>query len=338
MKANDNMRPLLALTAGDPAGIGPEIVHAALSDAHTSAAMRLVVLGPDSLRPARVPRIASDADLGRIESAAWIDTGEHGGWKVGEAQLSGGRSALSSLRAGHELALARRVDALVTAPVSKEALHLAGEKVEGQTDLLGRWCGVERFEMMALAGRLCVMLLTRHMPLRRALDQVTTERVLDRLDLLNSSLKRFGRARPKLALAGLNPHAGEGGILGTEDESILRPAVARAREQGIDVTGPLSPDTVFLSASRGAYDGVLALYHDQAFIPIKLLAADGGVTVIAGLPYLRVSPVHGTAFDIAGQGKADPANLMHALQRAAEWTQSTPAAQKQAHTPHASGE
>ncbi|MBL8765496.1 MAG: 4-hydroxythreonine-4-phosphate dehydrogenase PdxA, partial [Phycisphaerae bacterium] len=136
----------------------------------------------------------------------------------------------------------------------------------------------------------------------------------------------------------LNPHAGEGGILGTEDESILRPAVARAREQGIDVTGPLSPDTVFLSASRGAYDGVLALYHDQAFIPIKLLAADGGVTVIAGLPYLRVSPVHGTAFDIAGQGKADPANLMHALQRAAEWTQSTPAAQKQAHTPHASGE
>lgn len=314
-----DVRPRLALTAGDPAGIGPEIVLAALADPELARAARLVVLGPGSLRPAHVPSCAADADLERAPERVWIDTGEHGGWTLGSVQLNAGRSALASLRRGHELALARRVAALVTAPVSKEALHLAGEHVEGQTELLGRWCGVERFEMMAIAGRLCVMLLTRHMPLRRALDLVTTERVLDRLLLFDESLRRFGRARPRLALAGWNPHAGEHGILGTEDDEILAPAVAAARARGLDVTGPVSPDSVFLAASRGTYDGVLALYHDQAFIPIKLLASDGGVTVIAGLPYLRVSPVHGTAFDIAGKGRADPSNLVGALRQAAAW-------------------
>lgn len=319
MDAQSNTRPLLALTVGDPAGIGPEIVIAALADERVARGMRLVVIGPESLRPRGIEVRERESDLRSIERAAWIGTGEHGGWRIGVAQRSAGASALASLRLGHELALARAVDALVTAPVSKEALHLAGEKVEGQTELLGRWCSVARFEMMALAGRLCVMLLTRHMPLKRALELVTTEGVIDRLQLFDESLKRFGIARPKLALAGLNPHAGEGGILGVEDGEILAPAVERARALGLDVTGPVSPDTVFLAASRGQYDGVLALYHDQAFIPIKLLAEDGGVTVIAGLPYLRVSPVHGTAFDIVGQGKANPSNLIGALFRAAEW-------------------
>ncbi len=314
-----NKRPLIALTAGDPAGIGPEIVLAALRDEGVARAMRIVVVGPDALRPQDVRLFKLDSDTDSIERNGWIDSGEHGAWKIGLAQRSAGASALASLRIGHELALARRVDALVTAPVSKEALHMAGEKVEGQTELLGRWCGVTRFEMMALAGKLCVMLLTRHMPLKRALSLVTTDSVLDRLLLLDESLKRFGVASPKLALAGLNPHAGEGGILGTEDEEFLRPAVERARSQGLTVDGPISPDTVFLAASRGKFDGVLALYHDQAFIPIKLLAEDGGVTVIAGLPYLRVSPVHGTAFDIAGKGRASPANLIGALHRAADW-------------------
>jgi 4-hydroxythreonine-4-phosphate dehydrogenase len=314
-----NARPRIALTAGDPAGIGPEIVLAALADESGRQAMRLVVIGPAALRPKHVASIAIDTDLERIGDAAWIDVADSGTWRMGLAQVSAGRAALSALRIGHELALARRVHALVTAPVSKEALHLAGEQVEGQTELLGRWCGVERFEMMAVAGPLRVMLLTRHMPLKRALDLVTFERVLDRLELFDTSLKRFGIADPRLALAGLNPHAGEGGILGTEDEETLRPAAAAARARGVDVTGPLSPDTVFLSASRGAFDGVLALYHDQAFIPLKLLSQDGGVTVIAGLPYLRVSPVHGTAFDIAGKGRASPANLIASLHQAALW-------------------
>jgi 4-hydroxythreonine-4-phosphate dehydrogenase len=211
------------------------------------------------------------------------------------------------------------VDALVTGPVSKEALHLAGERVEGQTELLGRWCGVTRFEMLAVAGGLRVLLLTRHMPLVEAIARVTTAGALDHLRLLDEGLRGLGIDRPRLALAGLNPHAGENGLLGREDDAILRPAVHAARAEGLQVDGPVSPDAVFLLASRGRYDGVLALYHDQAFIPIKLLSEDGGVTVILGLPYVRVSPVHGTAFDLAGTGRASPANLVAAIRRAADW-------------------
>lgn len=299
--------PLLALTVGDPAGIGPEIVVAALRDARVRRAARLLVLGPQSVRP-------NDLSAG----VDWRATAVDGTWSIGRVQRSAGRAALAALAAGHELASAGRVDALVTAPVSKEALHLAGEAVEGQTELLGRWCRVERFEMVAIAGELRVMLLTRHMPLRAALDRVTRERVLDRLDLLDAWLRQLGIERPRLALAGLNPHAGERGILGREDEDVLRPAVEDARARGIDVAGPVSPDAVFLQASRGRFDGVLALYHDQAFIPIKLLSDDGGITAIAGLPYLRVSPVHGTAFDIAGKGIASAENLVRALLWAAD--------------------
>jgi 4-hydroxythreonine-4-phosphate dehydrogenase len=237
---------------------------------------------------------------------------------MGRIQAACGRAAIAALRAGHDLAMDRQVDALVTCPVSKSALHLAGEIVEGQTELLGRWAGVERIEMLAIAGRLRVMLLTRHMPLRIALEHVTRERVIDRLELLEDCLRRIGIEAPRIALAGLNPHAGEGGILGTEDEEILRPAVEVLRRRGLDVVGPRSPDTVFLQASRGEFDGVLALYHDQAFIPIKLLSQDTGVTVLAGLPYLRVSPVHGTAFDIAGRGTASHENLVVAILFAAE--------------------
>jgi len=310
--------PRLALTLGDPAGIGPEIALEAAADARVNAAARLVLVGPRSLRPAAIP-LTDDLHL----PVRWIESAAPERWAMGRVQRECGEAALAALRIGHELAATRTVDALVTAPVSKQALHLAGEAVEGQTELLGRWCGVTRFEMLAIAGRLRVMLLTRHMPLRRALDSITSARVVDHLRLFDESLRRFGFARPRLALAGLNPHAGEGGVLGSEDGELLVPAVEEARTAGIDVSGPHPPDTVFLQASKGAFDGVLALYHDQAFIPVKLLSGESGVTVIAGLPYLRVSPVHGTAFDIAGQGKASAENLVAALLQAAEWARAS---------------
>lgn len=310
--------PSVALTCGDPAGIGPEIARAALADPDLARRARLVAIGPGALRPPGVPAIHADVAPGE-RGHAWVETPTAGAWEMGRVQESAGRAALAALRAGHELALAGRVDALVTGPVSKEALHLGGERVEGQTELLGRWCGVTRFEMLAIAGSLRVLLLTRHMPLARALSLVSTERALDHLRLLHEGLRDLGIAHPRLALAGLNPHAGENGLLGREDDELLRPAVLRARAEGLEVEGPVSPDSVFLQGSRGRYDGVLALYHDQAFIPIKLLSADGGVTVILGLPYVRVSPVHGTAFDLAGQGTASPANLIAAARQAAEW-------------------
>ncbi len=198
-------------------------------------------------------------------------------------------------------------------------MHLAGERVEGQTELLSRWANAPRTQMMAVAGPLRVLLLTRHLPLRAALDQITTERVLDHLVLLHDSLVEWGTEAPRLALAGLNPHAGESGILGDEERLLLEPAVQLARGRGLSVEGPVSPDSVFIRASRGAFDGVLALYHDQAFIPVKLLRPDGGLTVLCGLPYLRVSPAHGTAFDIAGTGAVRPESLFEALEQTARW-------------------
>lgn len=319
-------RPLLALTVGDPAGIGPETVLAALGDARVREACRLVVLGPGRLRPADVPLVRAEDELDSARGATWIDTGGPATYELGKVQASCGRAALDALRAGVELARARRVDALVTAPVSKEALHAAGEKVEGQTELLGRWDGATRFQMMAVAGKLRVLQLSRHLPLKAALELVTTARVLDHLLLFDETLRGWGFAKPVIALAGLNPHAGERGVLGREELDVLEPAVEAARTRGVDVRGPLSPDTVFLQASQGRFDGVLALYHDQAFIPVKLHAPEQGLTVIAGLSFLRVSPAHGTAFDIAGKGLASPRNLIVALLQAAAWARGAPIA------------
>ncbi len=315
--------PLIALTLGDPAGIGPEIALAALQERRLSPAARLLVLGPERLRPPGVPaaRLAAGAlePLPRVGAPTWFPTGSGEPVVPGRVQAAGGREALAALRAGHELALSGAVQALVTGPVSKAALHLAGEEVEGQSELLGRWCGVERFQMLAVAGDLRVLLLSRHMPLRAALELVTRARTLDHLHLLDAALRELGIERPRLALAGLNPHAGEGGLLGEEEGRELEPAAADARAAGLDVTGPLSPDSVFAQAAAGRFDGVLALYHDQAFIPIKLLGRERGLTVLAGLPYLRVSPAHGTAFDLVGTGRASPENLIQALLQAAAW-------------------
>ncbi|MCP3919122.1 MAG: 4-hydroxythreonine-4-phosphate dehydrogenase PdxA [bacterium] len=310
-------RPLIALTAGDVAGIGPEIVHATLADEGVRELARVVVVGPNAVRPPGVE------DFGSTSDVSWLDTPGPRTWRMGAAQAECGRAAGEALRAGAELAAGGRVQALVTAPVNKEALHLAGIEVEGQTELLARWAGVQRYEMVAIAGALRVMLLTRHMPLRAAIERVNAARVEERVRLFDETLReRIGIERPRIAVAGLNPHAGEGGILGSEDGAELAPAVADLRAAGLDVTGPVSPDTVFLQASEGAFDGVLALYHDQAFIPVKLLSQDRGLTVIAGLPYLRLSPVHGTAFDIAGTGTASAANLIHAVHTAAEMAMS----------------
>jgi 4-hydroxy-L-threonine phosphate dehydrogenase PdxA len=302
------MRPLIALTVGDPAGIGPELVQIALRDPDVAAAMRLVVVGPQACRPEAL----GDHD--------WRVTEGPTHWRMGRAQRECGLAVLAALRAGVEEVTAGAA-ALVTGPACKEALHLAGERVEGQTELLARWAGTgERAQMVGISGELRVMLLTRHLPLREALARVTPELVLERLHLFDAALRSVGIPSPRLALAGFNPHAGESGLLGSEDGDLLGPAVATARREGLDVTGPRSPDTVFLEGSRGRWDGVLALYHDQGFVPLKLLSEGRGLTWIAGLPYLRLSPVHGTAFDIAGKGQADPTNLLHTLHMAVDWT------------------
>ena len=310
----------LALCCGDPAGIGPEIVVQALERASLGDGVRVLVLGPERCRPADVPALGDPVEFDAPDAPrrAWHATWAPPSWEMGRVQAGCGRAALEALRVGHELATSGRVDALVTAPVSKEALHAAGERVEGQTELLGRWAGCE-VDMLAVAGRLRVLLHTRHLPLAQAISGLEPNRIVKKLHVLHTGLVGLGISSPRLALAGLNPHAGENGILGREELDVLAPAAERARADGLDVTGPESPDTVFLRASQGRFDGVLALYHDQGFIPVKLARPDGGLTVLLGLPYLRVSPAHGTAFDIAGRCVARPDNLVEALEQAARW-------------------
>lgn len=325
MATHDERAPRapLAVTVGDPAGIGPEILPRALAALEGRA--RLLAVGPRALAPDGLSLVDSPEDLPEGPAAAWLDSGAEGPvaegkHRLGEVQACCGDAALRALRAAHDLAMAGRVGAVVTGPVNKAALHAAGARVEGQTELLSQWAGAERTEMIGFAGKLRVMLATRHMPLRAAIDRLDVEHVLDRLHLLHGALEFLGVPRPRLALAGLNPHAGEGGLLGAEDGEILAPAAARAREAGLEVVGPVSPDSVFAEGVAGVHDGILALYHDQAFIPLKLVAQGRGVTFIAGLPYLRFSPMHGTAFDIVGQRDgaghpvADPGNLVEALE------------------------
>lgn len=314
-------RPWIALCAGDPAGIGPELVAAALADEPLRRELRILAVGPEPLRPEGVPTWTEGAPL--EGDRCWLATPGPERWELGRAQPECGRAALEALRTGARLAASARVGALVSAPVSKEALHLAGERVEGQTELLARWDDAANVEMMAVAGNLRVLCSTRHMSLRRALDAIDPARLEAQLQLLAGSLRGFGIASPRLALAGLNPHAGEGGLFGSEEAELLAPVVDRARAAGLDVTGPVSPDTVFLRGFRGEFDAVLALYHDQAFIPVKLAAPDEAFTVLLGLSYLRLSPAHGTAFDIAGRGTASPASLFAALRAAARWAPRT---------------
>ncbi len=314
--------PHLAITVGDPAGIGPEVTAKALALPEVRAAATYTVIGPAALaRPV----------LAAAPGVAWLDCAGPERFEYGAVQAECGAAAVAALSVAHGLALRGAVDAIVTAPVNKAALHAAGTKVEGQTELLASWCGATRYEMIGIAGALRVMLLTRHMPLSEALARACAAAapgggLEEHLALFDEALRGLlGIAAPRIALAGLNPHAGEGGLLGMEELEFFAPAVVRARARGLDVAGPVSPDAVFAKARAGRYDGVLALYHDQAFIPLKLVAGDRGVTVIAGLPYLRLSPMHGTAFDIAGPfdgaegGRADPTNMAEALLQAADF-------------------
>jgi len=275
----------------------------------------LLVIGPESQRPEGL----RDGWQGVPGHAGFCATPGPDRFEMGKAQRSCGEAALAALWKGAELAKSGEAHALVTAPVCKEALHLAGEKVEGQTELLARFDGAQRYEMVGLAGPLRVMLLTRHMALAAALAALDTDAIVWHLELFHETLQSIGIPAPRLALAGLNPHAGEGGLFGDEEARILAPALERVRAAGLHVTGPQPPDTVFLDGFHGKFDGILALYHDQAFIPLKLMSQGRGLTLLAGLSFLRVSPVHGTAFDIAGQGIADETNLLAALEAGALW-------------------
>ncbi len=283
-------RPRIALTAGDPAGIGPEIVAKAAADPGVLAVCEPIIYASPP--------------------AALV--------QPGEVSAVAGRAAYDTIVKA--VADARRGDvhAIATAPINKLAFAQAGLPWKGHTDLLAHLCGASRVAMLFHAPQLKVVLITVHVPLREVADLITPELVGGTIRLTAEWLPRFGIARPRLALAGLNPHAGEGGVLGTEDDEVLAPAVAAARATGIDVRGPFPADTVFVRASRGEFDCVLACYHDQGLVPVKLLAFGQAVNVTIGLPIIRTSVDHGTAFDIAGKGVADAGSMIEAVKLAAQ--------------------
>ena len=283
------MRPRIAITAGDPAGIGPEIADKASRDPRVLDVCDPVIYA----EPAETP------------------------FSIGEVSAAAGRAAYGTIVRAVEDARAGRVHALTTAPVNKLAFSRAGLPWKGHTDLLGHLCGVSRVAMMFHAPELNVVLATVHVPLREVPALLTQSAVEDVLALTAESLPRFGFPQPRIAVAGLNPHAGEDGLLGSEDQQVLAPAIAAARRRGLDVSGPWPADTVFGRAARGEFDVVLACYHDQGLIPVKLLAFGRAVNVTLGLPIIRTSVDHGTAFDIAGRGIADAGSMVEAVLLAA---------------------
>lgn len=320
-------RPILALTQGDPAGIGPEILLKLLrADASPAAWQPLLVAeraAVEALRPSlpdfpwdrlawrtTAPGAGEIAAIG-AESAeailAFDPVGSSRAVTLGHSGPADAAGAMAALDAGIALVRSGAADALVTAPVSKESIarqHLPG--FVGHTDYLAEVCGLERYGrdylMVFLAPELQVALLNVHLPLRQALDGITPEAVGEALDCLHRHATAAGG---RIALAGLNPHAGEGGLLGTEEGEILAPAVAAARSRGIDVHGPESADSLFARARRGEFDWVLALYHDQGLIPVKTASFGTATNWTLGLPFLRTSVDHGTAFPLAGRGLAD---------------------------------
>ena len=285
-------KPRIALTAGDPAGIGPEIAAAAAQHPQITAVCEPVIYGPSSIE-------------------------ELSAFSPGIVSAAAGRAAFDAIVRAVEDVQAGRMEAIATAPINKAAFAAAGLPWKGHTDLLAHLTGAARGVMMFHSETLRVVLATVHIPLAEVPGAITRALMEDLIGLIAHELPRFGFASPRIAVAGLNPHAGEQGLLGAEDEGVLRPAVEACAARGVLVRGPFPADTIFLRAMRGEFDVVLAAYHDQGLIPVKMAAFGTAVNVTLGLPIVRTSVDHGTAFDIARQGIADPSSMIEAVKLAA---------------------
>jgi len=323
-------RPTLALTLGDPAGIGPEIMAKALAEGSCYDALVPVVVGDRGVLQQVVDGGGLDLEIRTLDAAGdargergvvdLVDLGNMGDVRFGEIDGAHGRAALDWIE--HACALARDggVEGIVTGPINKEAAKAGGLKHPGHTELLADLLGADPDDVftMFVVGKLRIFFLTRHLSLRDAIDALTEERVRAGIVRVNELLGDLGVAEPKIALAALNPHAGEGGMMGDEEIRVLRPAVERARDDGVDVAGPVPADAVFHQGHEGRFDGVIALYHDQGHIASKTLDFFGTVSATLGLPVIRTSVDHGTAFDLAGRFAADARGQVNALRVAAE--------------------
>lgn len=316
--------PLVAVTLGDPAGIGPEIIAKTFAEPAFSRENRAVVVGDKAILERTVNLLNLDLNLNVISKPV---EGSYGPSVIdlipaselpedlpfGKLDERAGAAAFEYVKLATELALRDEVQAVVTAPLNKEAMHLGGHKYPGHTEILAELTETKDYAMMLVAEDLRVIHVSTHVSLKEAIERAQPERELAVIHLARDALLKLGVFEPKIAVAGINPHAGENGLFGTEDAEHIRPAVEKAREEGIEASGPWPADTVLSRARKGEFDMVVVQYHDQGHVPIKLLGFESGVNVTVGLPFFRTSVDHGTAFDIAGTGKADHTSLQAAL-------------------------
>lgn len=316
-----------AVTMGDPAGVGPEII--ARTFAEPGFRERALVVGDRRIMERAIELLGVSLRVNPIEEPAGAafepgtldllpETELPGDLPFGRLDARAGDAAFRYVRRATQLALDGEVGAVATAPLNKEAMHLGGHRYPGHTEILAELTGTRDYAMMLIAPELRVIHVSTHVSLREAIDRVRPERELVVIRLAHETLGRIGIGRPRIAVAGLNPHAGENGLFGEEDAERIAPAVEEARRAGYDVSGPWPPDTVFGRARAGDFDVVVVQYHDQGHIPIKLLGFETGVNVTVGLPFFRTSVDHGTAFDIAGTGRADHSSMRAALDLARE--------------------
>ncbi|MEQ6360458.1 4-hydroxythreonine-4-phosphate dehydrogenase PdxA [Thermoanaerobacter thermohydrosulfuricus] len=326
------VKPLIGITMGDAAGVGPEIIMKALSDTQIYEISKPVVIGDVKM----LQRAESFLKTGLLIKA--IQNVEEAEFKFGVVNCidlnllpidlpygrlseKAGDAAFKYLKKAIELAKDKKIDAISTAPLNKEALHKAGYMYPGQTEILAKLTNTTDFAMMLSAPRLKVIHVTTHVGLVDAVKMINPERVYTVIKLAYNTLKKAGYSNPRIAVCGINPHAGENGLFGYgEEEEKIVPAIQKAQTENIKVTGPLPADTVFFRAIRGEFDIVVAMYHDQGHIPIKVLGFETGVNITVGLPFIRTSVDHGTAFDIAGKGIADEKSMKEAICQAAELT------------------
>ncbi len=346
-------RPIIGITMGDAAGIGPEIIVKALSKKEIYKVSSPLVIGdgkalsaeckmpfaslriPQSIKRS-IPRGIEGQNaklklnsINRIEEARFkfgtIDLIDLKNikierLKIGRINKMAARAAVDYIKKAVSLARKRKLDAIVTAPINKEGLNKAGFKFSGHTELLAHLTRTKNYAMMLVGGPLRVVLVTTHLPLNEVSRSLNKEKIYQTIELAWDNMKYFGIKKPRIGVVGLNPHAGEEGLFGKEEKEFIIPAMKKAKKKGIKVEGPIPPDTVFYRALKGEFDCVVCMYHDQGLIPLKMLAFDKGVNVTLGLPIIRTSVDHGTAYEIAGKGIANPQSLIEAIKLAAKLT------------------
>lgn len=324
------LRPIIGITMGDAAGVGPEIIVKALTDTTIYDACNPLVIGDAKMLERARSIVGAETGIRALSTpdGAGYEPGMidcldldllPADLKFGEVSAAAGDAAFRYLERAVDLAKTGGIDAICTAPLNKEAMNKAGHSYPGHTEILAHMTGTDDFAMMFSSPRLNVILVTIHVGILEAVRMITPERVYKTIVLAGETMRRMGHASPRVAVCGINPHAGEGGLFGNgEEEEKITPAVERARGEGIDATGPLPADTAFYRAVRGDFDIVLAMFHDQGLGPIKTLGLESAVNITVGLPIVRTSVDHGTAFDIAGKGTADAENLKAAITQAAD--------------------